>query len=83
MADEKSLANFAFYFNVIAVFDKQINIHCSTGIISRPISSRDHNVTDKAIAMDRYLYSGNLIFSSLESLINKFILFLSTTFGWW
>ena len=83
MADKKSLANFAFYFNVIAVFDKQINIHCSTGIISRPISSCDHNVTDKAIAMDRYLYSGNLIFSSLERLINKFILFLPTTFGWW
>ena len=31
-------------------FDKQANIRCSTGNISRSISSRDRNATDQAIA---------------------------------
>ena len=35
-------------------FDKQANIRCSTGNISRPISLRDRNTTDQAIAMDRH-----------------------------
>ena len=35
-------------------FNKQANIRCSIGSISRPISSRDHNAIDQAIAMDRY-----------------------------
>ena len=51
MPDEKSFTNFTFCFIVfIAVFDKEVNISCSMGSISRPISSRDHN----ARSMDRY-----------------------------
>ena len=52
---QKVWTNFTFCFSgFIAVFNKQANIRCSTGSISRPISSRDHNAIDQAIAMDRY-----------------------------
>ena len=45
--------NFALVF-FITIFDKQENILCSIGIISRPIFFRDHNATDQVIPMDRY-----------------------------
>ena len=56
MAHKKKFwTNFTFCLIVlISVFDKQANIHCCTGSISRPISSRDHNATDQVIEMDRY-----------------------------
>ena len=49
-------ANFTFWMTLnafIAAFDKQPNIRCSTGSISWPVSSRNHNATDQAMAMDR------------------------------
>ena len=55
----------------IAAFDKQVNIRCSTGCISRPISSRNHNAADQAVAMEQWAIteaiSENLIFSFLEN----------------
>ena len=55
MADIKNCTNFTFCFGIfIAVFDKHANIRCGIGSISRPISSRDHNAMDQAIATDRY-----------------------------
>ena len=52
---KKSLNKLYILFRVfIAGFDKQANIQCSIGSISRPISSHDRNSTDQAIAMDRY-----------------------------
>ena len=50
MIDQKSCCVSVF----IAVFDKQVNIHCSIDSISRSISSRKHNEPDKKIAMDIY-----------------------------
>ena len=38
----------------ITVFDKQENIRCSIGSISMLISSRHHNTTNQAIAVERY-----------------------------
>ena len=38
----------------IFVFDKKANICCSTGSISIPISSRHHNTTNQAIAVERH-----------------------------
>ena len=52
---KKFWATFTFYFSVfIVVFGKQANICFSIGSISKPISSRHHNSTDQAIAIDRY-----------------------------
>ena len=43
------------YFSVpITAFDKQADIRCSIGSISMPISSRHHNTTNQAIAVERY-----------------------------
>ena len=42
-----------FFFFFITLFEKETNIHCSIGSISRPISSNDHNYIDLAVAMDR------------------------------
>ena len=50
MIDKKSCHVSVF----IAVLDKQVNIHCSIGSISRWISWRKHNETDKIIAMGIY-----------------------------
>ena len=50
MIDKKSYCVSVF----IAVFDKQVNIHCTIGSISRWISSRKHNENDKKIAMGIY-----------------------------
>ena len=56
---KKVWINFKFWFVfLIAVFDKQANIHCSINSISRPISSHDHNSTDQPIAMDRWYQNG-------------------------
>ena len=47
--------SFTFRFDFfIVISDKQENISCSIGSISRSISSHDHNSTDQATAMDRY-----------------------------
>ena len=69
MSVKKSLNNFKFCFNVFnAIFDKQANIRCSIGSISRLIFSRDLNATVQAITMDRYLsYFKNLVISFLEN----------------
>ena len=52
---KRCLKKLYIFFSVfIVVFDKQANIRCSIGSIPRSISSRDHNATDQAIAMNRY-----------------------------
>ena len=48
---EKSFSIFSVF---VVVFDKQANIRCSIGSISRPISSCDHNPADQTIVMDSY-----------------------------
>ena len=49
----RSLNKLFYCFVVlIAVFDKQVNIRCSIGSISRLTSSHNHNAADQAIAMD-------------------------------
>ena len=45
---------YVFFSVFIVVFNRQGNISCSIGSISRPIFSRDHNATNQAIAMDTY-----------------------------
>ena len=50
---KKSLKNFCI-FCVIAVFNKQANIPCSIGSISRPIFLGDHKATDQVIEMAIY-----------------------------
>ena len=57
--------HFVFFFIIIAVFDKQANIHFSINSISRSISSHNHNSTNQVIAMGRYQ-------SSLRKLDNFF-----------
>ena len=55
MTDKKCLNKFYILFRFfIAFFDKQANIHCSIGSISRSVSSHDHNSTNRTIAMGRY-----------------------------
>ena len=51
MVGKNSLNKFVF---LLPLFDKQANLRCSIGSISRLISSRDHNATNQAIMMDRY-----------------------------
>ena len=43
------------------------DIRCSVGSISRPISVKDHNATNQAIAMDIKATSENLIFYFVEN----------------
>ena len=58
---KESLNNFYIwiYFTLcfrvfIVVFVNQANKRCNVGSISSPISSKDHNATDNAIAIDNY-----------------------------
>ena len=54
MANKRSLNKLCIFSSVfIAVLDKQTNIRCCFGSISRPISSRDRNATDQTFTIDR------------------------------
>ena len=68
IADQRKLDLFLNLnkFYIIGVFDNQANNRCNIGSISRPVSSQDHNVTDHAIAMDRYQSN----FGKLDSLFS-------------
>ena len=45
---------FQFFSVFVVVFDKQANVRCSIGSISRPTSSCDHNPADETIVMNSY-----------------------------
>ena len=72
---------------LIAVFDKEANVRCSIGSISRPISWHNHKAINQAIATVKY----QSYFKNLDNFISgkqqgtvrtdqKFIFFLSTIF---
>ena len=55
MTDKKKFEQTLHFFSVfLLLFSTSKQISASIGSISRPISSRDHNETDQAIAMDTY-----------------------------
>ena len=94
MADKTSLNKLEILFQCfIVVSDKEANVPCSIGSISRLTSSRDHNAINLAIAIDRYqsyfrkLSISDNFFSGKQQgavrLTKKFIIFLSTIFAWW
>ena len=54
-SQKKVLTKFTFCLGFfIVISDKQANIHCNIGSISRPICSHDPNFTNQAISIDRY-----------------------------
>ena len=84
MADKKSVYKLYILFQCfVAVYDKQANIRCSIGSISRPIFSRNYNATDQAIAMAiANATSQNLIISFLENNSTDWLKNLFSSYFW-